>query len=179
MHPKDLDIAKWMCDNPDFIKTCQSVGREMPAFEPIHEGDTFDLGGLTLRIYECPGHTPGSVLVLLEEDRILFTGDAVNHHLWMQLDGCLPLSEAADALERLLFLEDKADMILHGHATGIDSIGLIRGLMNGIREEVDGKTADDVKYEWFGGDNAKMHVYKIEDGNAYQQEHHAVIYDNK
>ena len=44
-------------------------------------------------IYELPGHTPGGIVLLLREDRILFTGDSVNHHLWMQLEGCAPLDE--------------------------------------------------------------------------------------
>ncbi|MBR2820562.1 MAG: hypothetical protein IKD91_01665 [Clostridiales bacterium] len=36
---------------------------------------------------------PGSIVLLLREDRVLFAGDAVNHHLWLQLDGCSPLPE--------------------------------------------------------------------------------------
>ena len=51
-----------------------------------------------------------------QADVILFTGDAINHHLWMQLDGCSSLNEYVKALDNIMFLEDRADLILHGHA---------------------------------------------------------------
>lgn len=176
LHPADLEIAKMMCEMPEFVERSSMFGKQMPEFLPMKEGDAFDLGGLTLKVYECPGHTPGSVLLLLEEDRLLFTGDAINHHLWLQLDGCLPLKDTADAIERVLFLEEKADWILHGHTWAAEDIGLMRGLMKGIREVAEGHISEDVKYDWFGGDNAMMHVYRIEDGRTYLQDHHAVIY---
>ena len=55
----------------------------MPPFEPIRGGEVIDLGGLHLEVIELPGHTPGGILLLLKEDRILFTGDSINH-----ISGC-------------------------------------------------------------------------------------------
>lgn len=46
---------------------------------PIHEGDTFDLGGILLEVLEAPGHTPGSICLLDRENRILFSGDSLGH----------------------------------------------------------------------------------------------------
>jgi glyoxylase-like metal-dependent hydrolase (beta-lactamase superfamily II) len=44
------------------------------SFEPIHDGDVLPmLGGL--RVIHTPGHTPGSVCLYGERDRILFVGD--------------------------------------------------------------------------------------------------------
>lgn len=176
LHPADYALADMFCAAPEFKDICDKLGLKMPPFEPMHGGDIFELGGLTLEVYECPGHTAGSVLLLLKEDRILFTGDAINHHLWLQLDGCAPLDEVADTVEKLLFLEDKADYVLHGHTWDKENISLMRGMIKGIREVVEGKKQEDVKYEWFGSDDAMMHVYKIDDGNTYLQEHHAIIY---
>lgn len=96
---------------------------------------------------------PGSIVLLLREDRVLFTGDAVNHHLWLQLDGCSPLPECVKALDRLMFLEDRADFILHGHAPDKDDISLMRCMRNGIEEICDGKTAEDKPYKWFDGED--------------------------
>ena len=42
---------------------------------PCDEGDVFDLGGLTLRVYNAPGHSIGSRAFYLEERKILYTGD--------------------------------------------------------------------------------------------------------
>lgn len=46
---------------------------------PTHEGDVFDLGGRSLKVIEAPGHTPGSICLLDEENKILFSGDTVSY----------------------------------------------------------------------------------------------------
>ena len=39
-------------------------------FLPVREGDAFDLGGVTLRVVEIPGHTPGSIGLLCPEKKL-------------------------------------------------------------------------------------------------------------
>ena len=41
------------------------------------EGDTLPLGGLTLRVLETPGHSEGSVCLLVEGQGVLFAGDTL------------------------------------------------------------------------------------------------------
>jgi glyoxylase-like metal-dependent hydrolase (beta-lactamase superfamily II) len=41
------------------------------------EGDTIDLGGITLRIYEIPGHCTGHIAILDEKNKNIFVGDAL------------------------------------------------------------------------------------------------------
>jgi len=48
---------------------------------PVKEGDTIDLGGLELLIYETPGHTNCSISILDQKNMILYTGDALGY-LW-------------------------------------------------------------------------------------------------
>ena len=147
----------------------------MPPFRDILPGDVIDLGGRTLEVFGLPGHTPGGILLLLREDRILFTGDSVNHHLWMQLDGCLPLREYVNALDRVMFLEDRADIILHGHARAADDISLLRCMKRGIEEICAGDTADDKPYSWFGGEDLQ-HAFRCEPDKRYQQDDHVICY---
>ena len=42
---------------------------------PLVDGDTFRVGGLTVRAVHTPGHTAGHTCYLVEETRLLFTGD--------------------------------------------------------------------------------------------------------
>lgn len=42
----------------------------------LREGDEFDLGGLTCRVLEVPGHTKDSLAFFIPEEGILFTGEA-------------------------------------------------------------------------------------------------------
>ena len=148
----------------------------MPPFTDVHEGDIFDLGGRHLEVYELPGHTPGSVLLLLKEDRILFTGDAINHHLWMQLDHSVDMALFRDNLKHMLFLEEKADYIPHGHAHDFDDISLMRCLLDGVNEICSGHTEDDPDYTYFGG-TVKQHPFHCLADKHYQQDDHVIVYD--
>ncbi len=175
MNPADAELAREFAGNPEFLEACRKQGLAMPPFRDIREGDILDLGGKTLAVYALPGHTPGGILLLLREDRILFTGDSVNHHLWMQLDGCLCLEDYVKELDRVMFLEKEADLILHGHARDFDDISLMRCMRNGIQEICDGKTENDGPYQWFGG-TARRHAYDCEAGKRYQQADHVICY---
>lgn len=170
MHPADWEMAREFFENPEFVEECRKQGLQVPPIHPIQEGDVIDLGGRTLEVYDIPGHTPGGILLLLKEDRILFTGDSINHHLWMQLEGCLPLVEYVKKLDAVMHLEEKADRILHGHARDFDDISLMRSLRNGIVEICEGKTAGDKPYNWFGG-VGKQHAFDA-DGSVvcYREE---------
>ena len=52
-------------------------------FEPcksdveFSHGDCFSIGNINVKIHSAPGHTPGGVLYVLEDERIIFTGDTL------------------------------------------------------------------------------------------------------
>ena len=51
----------------------------------ITEGEIFDLGGMEVEPIAVPGHTDGSMVYLLKDQNLLFTGDAVGsgHGVWI------------------------------------------------------------------------------------------------
>ena len=51
----------------------------------VNDGTTFYLGGMTVVPIPVPGHTNGSMAYLLQEQNLLFTGDAVGsgHGVWI------------------------------------------------------------------------------------------------
>jgi hypothetical protein len=64
---------------------------DLDKIKDLHEGAVFDLGDRILRVYEVPGHSNGSDVLLDEENGILFSGDAIGSNrptivdaLWMQ-----------------------------------------------------------------------------------------------
>ena len=65
MNPADNELAESFKNIPEFADACKKYGLSMPPFSPIGEGDVIDLGGKTLEIYNIPGHTQGSILLLL------------------------------------------------------------------------------------------------------------------
>ncbi len=175
IHPADLELASQFTEDPEFLDLCREKGRTMPPFRDILPGDTIDLGGRTLEVFALPGHTAGGILLLLREDRILFTGDSINHHLWMQLDGCLTMRAFAKELDKVMFLQDRADVILHGHAREEDDISLMRCLRDGALEICEGKTEQDMPYKWFGGTDLQ-HPFRCDPDRRYQQEDHVICY---
>ena len=46
-------------------------------FCPVEDGEVLDLGGRRLEIIHLPGHTPGSIAVLDEKNRVLYGGDVI------------------------------------------------------------------------------------------------------
>ncbi len=176
LHPADFPMAQSFNEEPEFVEACKARHLRMPPFRETREGDVFDLGGRSLEVFELPGHTPGGILLLLREDRILFTGDSVNHHLWMQLPGCSPMADFVQSLDRILFLEERAGRILHGHASDFDDISLMRCLRDGAAELAAGKTENDLPYPWFGG-VGRQHPFVCRPDRRYAQDHHVICYD--
>ena len=176
IEPRDRALAEdFFVQIPEVETMCRESGHTVPPFGDIREGDVIDLGGRTLEVYRLAGHTDGELLLLLPEERILFTGDGINHHLWLQLDGVPPMTEVLAELDRVMFLEERADVILHGHARDFDDISLMRCLRNGIAELCDGRTENDKPYHWFGGTDMQ-HEFSCEEGKHYQQEDHVICY---
>ncbi|MCB8819524.1 MBL fold metallo-hydrolase [Microvirga rosea] len=43
----------------------------------LNEGDTVTIGGLVLNVLHCPGHSPGSVVLVSPEERFALVGDVL------------------------------------------------------------------------------------------------------
>ena len=167
MNRADLPVVQEMLDEPEMREFIEKEGLTFPEFNPIRGGDVFDLGGLTCEIIDLPGHTPGGICVLLKEERILFTGDGINRHLWMQLDHSLKLTELVESLNRIEWVTEKADRILHGHTQNFDDISLLRVLRDSALELINQKgrevTNADEPYKWFDGVD-KQHPFTDKSG---------------
>ena len=91
----------------DFIE-----GNENLVLQPIQDGDTFDLGGLTVECIHVPGHTAGMTAMLIQEDRILITGDAANRYTQVT---AYPVEGYLKSLEKLKAREADYDTIYASH----------------------------------------------------------------
>ena len=85
MLPAMLDTpdVRFALPYADFVRFADRIPEERREF--IDEGYEFDLGGLTVKSIEVPGHTPGSMVYLLSGHDILFSGDAIGsgHGVWI------------------------------------------------------------------------------------------------
>ena len=66
----------------------------------VKEGDVFALGGITLEVFELPGHTGGSIGLYWKERDILFSGDAFNPFVWLFMPEALKLEDYLNTLHK-------------------------------------------------------------------------------
>jgi glyoxylase-like metal-dependent hydrolase (beta-lactamase superfamily II) len=158
MNPADLPVAREHMNFPEFQEECEKRHLKMPEFCPIYPGDVIELGNQNLEIIGLPGHTPGGICLLLSKDKVLFTGDGINRHLWLQLPESSSLQDLAKNLDAIMDVKQKADWILHGHARGFEPISLLSEMRSGVQEILDGNHEREEPYKWFGGE-AIIHYY--------------------
>jgi glyoxylase-like metal-dependent hydrolase (beta-lactamase superfamily II) len=112
--------ACWIAAHEAERDWIQDVGRQkamrpVPGFDTLVEGsveidqfladgDVLDPGpGMTLRVLHTPGHSPGSISLFLEQEGVLFTGDAIPQ------PGNMPMYddvlESARSIRRLMGLQ--------------------------------------------------------------------------
>ena len=84
-------------------------------FQDISEGKIFPLGGIKAEAVELPGHTLGSMGLLIREERILLVGDAVSPQMCLFFPESLPMETYLLTLSKVRDLP--ADRILGGHFT--------------------------------------------------------------
>ncbi|MBQ9944153.1 MAG: MBL fold metallo-hydrolase [Clostridia bacterium] len=160
IHPADEALA---LEHLGYMKeTMEALGRQPATFRFVKEGQVFDLGGLTLEVVPLYGHTAGSVGLLCREKRLLFTGDGMNPHIWMQLEESLPLAVLHQSLTHVRHtLWDAFDYVMYGHAHGMEKRDkkLLDQLIAGCGEVMAGHTEKDSTYTYFGGMTCMQHPY--------------------
>ena len=101
IHPADIGIANAYFKADGFVQMMKESGRKPAEFEPILEGTVIDLGGIELEIYETPGHTPGSILLLDRKCRVLLSGDTCARRLLYGLHEQVSFDEFCASLENV------------------------------------------------------------------------------
>lgn len=69
---------------PDFFDEQRYLNTRSGRFAVL-DRDTFHLGNLDVRVLRTPGHTPGSVCLMVDQLGLLLTGDSWNPQTWLFL----------------------------------------------------------------------------------------------
>ena len=89
---KGLDLSDWREDS--------FVGMPCGQAAFIEPGE-MDLGGLTVQLLHCPGHTGGSLCVYVKERQLLLPGDDMNPTTWIFFPECEGLGTLIDSLQKI------------------------------------------------------------------------------
>lgn len=123
LHPADRRlIARDLANIPvreehtgEELSNCRKSLSMTDNLTDLWPGTVFDLGGLHARILHLPGHTAGSIGLLLEEKKVLLAGDACTPQMCLFLEGAQELRVYQDTLQ---FLKEEAfDYFVLGHFT--------------------------------------------------------------
>ena len=122
-------------------------------FHPLHIGDKFDLGGISLEILEGTGHTPGCVTILIPELRTLLLGDACNPFTYLFDSTCSTVADYREMLLRLkVSVEGRYDRVLLCHGPdGQGTVDLIDSVISVCDDILRGET-DDMPFRGFHGE---------------------------
>ena len=151
LHPADLPLAQESFSYA--AAEMEKYGLAPCPFRELSIGQVFDLGGVTLEVVSLKGHTAGSIGLLDREDRVLFSGDGANTHLWMQLEHSLSIAELQKTLVALKAEHGhRFDRVLTGHAKDFAPASIVDLLLKSCDELLNGKCENDPPYHWFGGE---------------------------
>lgn len=167
MSHKDTDIYLSMRDPEGRLGYIRAnLGGELPegieetlvppapmTFQDLQDGDVFDLGGIHAEIYALPGHTPGSMVVLIPEERVLILGDACNKSTFLFDENSLTVEEYR---ENLIALRDRLagryDRVFICHHD-MEMQGEIMDYVIEVCDIIMADKADDVPFEFMGQTN--------------------------
>lgn len=151
LNPADFDVFERMAslefrteDIAHMPGGAELVRKLMPTPKrpaPLEDGQTFDLGGRTLKIVFAPGHTHGSLCVLDEKTGCLFVGDNAMRRVSLHEWNSSSLPEYKATLQKLIDL--KPAKVLGGHRPNVNPPELLTTLLGLVdRVLVDGQKGE-------------------------------------
>lgn len=113
---------------------------------PIHDGQIFDLGGVTLEAITMPGHSKGCVSFLYREERILFSGDNCGPQPLIMLPHAGGTGYSSDtlavfsrSLHKLLDRQADFSRIFNCHKRGELPLSCFHGVVDAVDGVLSGK----------------------------------------
>lgn len=137
---------------PGSFKDAEYVPVKKPDFiRPLKDGDTFDLGGVHVETYTLAGHTPGCMVLLVVEERVLITGDAANNSVFLFDEFSLTVEEYRQNVirlkNRLAGRYDRCFLMHHD----MEADGCLLSNMEQVCDDILFGNTDDIPFEFMGG----------------------------
>jgi glyoxylase-like metal-dependent hydrolase (beta-lactamase superfamily II) len=119
----------------------RTLGGDAPV-APLWEGDVIDLGGRRFEVILLPGHTPGSIVLLDAENRILVGGDSVTAGAIFLAGPGRDIVGYIESMKKMKGIEHRFDTIYASHGPAVvASAGVIDGLIAGAEKVHSGEVA--------------------------------------
>lgn len=101
---------------------------------PIWENNIIDLGNYKFKVLLLPGHTPGSIALLEEEKRFLFSGDTVQKGPVYLFGEGRNLDAYISSLEKLMSFIPKFDILYPSHGVPLIEADFVGEMLSGAKK---------------------------------------------
>ena len=105
------------------------------------DGDVLDLGGVTVRFVQAPGHTPGIFAFFIPEDDALVIGDICDENVLLFDEHSSSVSGYLACLEKLAPFIERSRHLLGSHGEFAYSRELIENVRESCARILDGTDA--------------------------------------
>lgn len=129
MHPAEME----------HYKNLLPEGCCMENVRPLWEGDIIDLGIWKFEVILTPGHTPGSIMLLEREKRMLISGDTIQDGDIFLFGAGRNLQAFQNSLEKMIAMSGSFDSIWPSHGSYPLSTDIIPGILQGAQDLAAGK----------------------------------------
>lgn len=129
MHPAEMD----------HYKNALPEGCHMEDVCPLWEGDIIDLGCWKFEVILTPGHTPGSIMFLEREKRMLISGDSIQDGDIFMFGAGRNIQAFQDSLRKMEAMADSFDTIWPSHGSCPLKAEIIPEILQGAQDLLAGK----------------------------------------
>lgn len=129
MHPAEMD----------HYKNALPAGCGMEDVRPLWEGDIIDLGLWKFEVILTPGHTPGSIMLLEREKRMLISGDSIQDGNIYMFGAGRNIQAFQESLKKVIAMAEAVDTIWPSHGSYPLTADIIPGILQGTQDMLERK----------------------------------------
>ena len=119
-------------------------------FQALEEGMIFDLGGVTVEVYNAYGHTAGCMAFLVPEQKLLILGDACNNSTFLFDEICSSVAEYQRSMRELKDkVEGRYERVFVMHHIMDAPVSLLDEMIE-LCDDVIAGNVDHVPFEFMG-----------------------------
>ena len=132
--------------NAEDLPTYEQFGGDLTGYIDFKEGHEFDLGDSRLKAYKIPGHSVGHMILVDEENGLLFASDAFGNNRNTLLDTAfLQFGEEESTMNQYLSVlqnfryavKGKVQKIFYGHNDHVLNESYLENLEKAVQQAVD------------------------------------------
>ena len=129
MHPAEMDR----------YQTSLPEGYSVEDVRPLWEGEVIDLGHWRFEVVLTPGHTPGSIMLLERDKRMLISGDTVQDGMIFMFGPGRNMPAFQSSLRRIQDMAGAFDTVWPSHGNYPLKPDIIPDILRNARELTEGK----------------------------------------